>query len=147
MPKVVAIENDFEVVATGDLVFDFAEDFADFVFDRVWAGGFLLQGLEVREDRTVDEINEVVAGLGLVVVEFAGFVFRSGPGFPAALLFEDVGVAFAVESGFVGPVLFEAVEVFQEDEQGGLFGVVEFGGAAGLFAEDVVDVFEGLFEH
>ena len=43
--------------------------------------------------------------------------------------------------------MFEAVEVFEEEEPGGLLGVVELGGAAGLFAEDVVDVFEGLFEH
>jgi hypothetical protein len=28
-----------------------------------------------------------------------------------------------------------------------LFGVVELGGAAGFFPEDVVDVAEGLFEH
>ena len=42
---------------------------------------------------------------------------------------------------------FEAVEVFQEQQPGGLLGVVEFGGAAGFFAEDVVDVFEGLFKH
>jgi hypothetical protein len=51
-----------------------------------------------------------------------------------------------VEGGFVGTIVFEAVEIFEEEEPGGLFGVVELGGAAGLFAEDVVDVFEGLFE-
>jgi hypothetical protein len=28
-----------------------------------------------------------------------------------------------------------------------LLGVIEFGGAAGFFAENVVDVFEDLFEH
>ena len=28
-----------------------------------------------------------------------------------------------------------------------MLGVVEFAGAAGVFPEDVVDVFEGLFEH
>src|ERR1017187_8246294 len=43
--------------------------------------------------------------------------------------------------------LFEGVEVLEEEEPGGLFCVVEFGGAAGFFPEDVVDVFEGLFEH
>jgi hypothetical protein len=30
---------------------------------------------------------------------------------------------------------------------GGLLGVVQLGGAAGLFAENVVDVLEGLFKH
>ena len=47
----------------------------------------------------------------------------------------------------IGPVLLQAVEVFQEEQPRGLLGVVEFGGAAGLFPEHVVDVFEGLFEH
>jgi hypothetical protein len=70
-----------------------------------------------------------------------------GPGFPAVGFVEDVGVFFAVEGGFVGFVLFEAVEIFEEEEPGGLLGVVELGGAAGFFAEGVVDVAEGLFEH
>ena len=47
----------------------------------------------------------------------------------------------------VGLVLLQAVEVFQEQEPGGLLGVVEFGGATGFFPEDVVDIFEGLFKH
>ena len=28
-----------------------------------------------------------------------------------------------------------------------MLGVVEFAGAAGIFPENVVDIFEGLFEH
>ena len=44
-------------------------------------------------------------------------------------------------------VLLQQVEVFQEEEPGGLLGIVELGGAAGLFPEDVVYVSEGLFEH
>ena len=87
-----------EVVAAGDPVFDLAEDFADFVFDGVWAAGSLLEGVQVGEELASDEIDEVVAGLGFVVVEVAGFVFRSGPGFPAVLLFEDVSVAFTIEA-------------------------------------------------
>ena len=49
--------------------------------------------------------------------------------------------------GYGGSVLFKVFEIFQEEQPGGLLGVVEFGGASGFFAEDVVDVFEGLFEH
>ena len=40
----------------------------------------------------------------------------------------------------------ERFEVFEEEEPRGLFGVVELGGVAGFFAEDVVEVFKGLFE-
>ena len=46
-----------------------------------------------------------------------------------------------------GLVLLQGVEVFQEEQPGGLLGVVQFAGAVGVFPEDVVDVFEGLFEH
>lgn len=52
-----------------------------------------------------------------------------------------------MEGGFVGAVLFEAIEIFEEEEPGGLFGVVEFGGAARLLAENVVNVLEGLLKH
>ena len=38
-----------QVVAALDLVFDLAEDFADLVFDRVGAGGLLLEGRGDRE--------------------------------------------------------------------------------------------------
>jgi hypothetical protein len=57
-----------------------------------------------------------------------------------------VGIFLAVQLGFVGPVTFEVIEIFQEQQPGGLLGVVEFGGASGFFAKDVVDIFEGLFE-
>ena len=52
-------------------------------------------------------------------------------------------VAHVFDLGFV---LFEPVEVFQEQQPGTLFGVVEFRCAAGFLPEDVVDVLEGLFE-
>ncbi|MEN9632803.1 MAG: hypothetical protein RL077_1207, partial [Verrucomicrobiota bacterium] len=46
-----------------------------------------------------------------------------------------------------GLVVFAGVELFQEEPPGGRLGGVEFAGAAGLFPENVVDVFEGLFEN
>ena len=60
---------------------------------------------------------------------------------------EDEGVFLARQGGLGGLVGFEGVEVFQEKQPGGLLGVIEFAGAAGVFPEDVVYVFEGLFEH
>ncbi len=103
--------------------------------------------MQVGEELLIDEVAEVVAGHRLVVVELAVLALRRGPALPAVGLVEDEGVFLALERGFVGLVLLQAVEVFQEEEPGGLLGVVELGGAAGLFPEDVVDVFEGLFEH
>src|SRR5579871_6621661 len=74
-------------------------------------------------------------------------IFGRGPAFPAIGLVEQVGVFFAVQLGLGGAVLFQAVEVFQKQQPGSLLGVIQLGGAAGLFPEYVVDVFEGLLEH
>ena len=58
-----------------------------------------------------------------------------------------MSVFLALEFRFGGFVLLEAVEVFEEEEPGCLFGVIEFGGTAGFLPENVVDVLEGLFKH
>jgi hypothetical protein len=146
--QLVDMVDDFaQVVAALNLVFDLAEDFADFVFDGIGTGGALLEAVEVGEELGVDEIAEVVSGERFVVVELAGLVFGRRPGFPAIGFFEKEGVFLSVEFGFGATVLLEAVEILEEQEPGGLLGVVEFGGAAGFLAEDVIDVSEGLFEH
>ena len=136
-----------QVVAALDLVLDLPEDLADLVFDGVRPAGLLLEAVQVGEELPVDEVAEVVAGQGVVVVELAVLALWRGPAFPAIGLVEDEGVFLALQRGFVGLVLLQTVEVFQEQEPGGLLGVVEFGRAAGLFPEDIVDVLEGLFKH
>ena len=90
---------------------------------------------------------QVVAGQRVVVVEPAVGVLGRGPSFPAVGLVEDVGVGLAVKLGLVGAVLFQVVEVFQEQQPRRLLGVVELGRAAGLLPENVVDVLEGLLKH
>ena len=124
-----------QVVAAVNLVLDLAEDFADLVFDGVRPGGLLLEAVQVGKELLIDEIAQVVAGHGLVVVDLAVLALGRGPGFPAVGLVEDEGVFLAFQRGLVGLVLLQAVEVFQEQEPGGLLGVVEFGGATGLLPE------------
>ena len=77
-----------EVVAAGDLVLDLAEDLADFVFERVGAGGFLLEAVEIGEELPVDEVAEVVACQRDVVVDLSVFL-GSGPGPSAELPIEN----------------------------------------------------------
>ena len=136
-----------EVVARLNLVLDLAENLADLVFDGIRPARLLLEAVQVGEELSVDEITQVVAGLGFVVVDLAVFVLRGGPAFPAVGLVEDEAVFLAVELGFVGFILFEAVEIFQKKKPGSLFGVVEFARTTGLFPENVVDILEGLFKH
>ena len=141
------VDNLAEVVAALDLVADLAEDFADLVFDGVRAAGPLLEAVQVGAELEVDEVPEVVAGERLVVVDLAAFGFGDRPFRPAVGGIEDVGVFSPLKLGFGGFVGFEGIEVFQEQEPGALLGVIQFTGASGVFPEDVVDVFEGLFEH
>ena len=56
-------------------------------------------------------------------------------------------VGFAFQRRLGGLVLLQPVEVLEKEQPGGLLGVVEFGGAAALFPEGVVDILEGLFKH
>jgi len=71
----------------------------------------------------------------------------AGPGFPAVGFVEQPGVFLAFQLGFHRLAVFQCIEVFEEQQPGRLLGVVELAGAACFFAQDVVDVFEGLFKH
>jgi len=44
-------------------------------------------------------------------------------------------------------LLFQVIEIFEEEQPAGLLDVVELGGTARLFPQDVVDIPESLFEH
>lgn len=58
-----------EIVAALYAVLNLPEDFADLVLDGIGAGGPLRESVEVGEELPIDEIQKVVAGLGLVVVD------------------------------------------------------------------------------
>jgi len=63
------IDDLAQVVAALDLVLDLPEDLPDFVFDGVRPAGLLLETVKVREELLIDEVAEVVAGQGFVMVE------------------------------------------------------------------------------
>ena len=136
-----------QVVAAVNLVLDLAENLADLVLDGVRPGGPLLEAVQVGKELAVDEVAQVVAGQRTVVVELAVGALGGGPAFPAVGFFEDVAVGAAFERRFGGLVLLQSVQVLEEEQPGGLFGVIEFGGATRLFPEGVVDILEGLLKH
>src|SRR5260370_23973526 len=131
---VYVVDDVAQVVAALDLVFDFGEDFANLVFDGVRPAGLLLKTVKIGKKLAADKVAKVVAGFCPVVVNLAVLAFGRGPFVPAVGLVEEEGVLFAIEGGFIGFVLLEGVEVFQEEEPGGLLGVVQLRGAAGFFA-------------
>jgi hypothetical protein len=71
---------------------------------------------------------------------------KTSPTLPAIFLLDDVGVFLTLQRGLNALVLLKTVEVFQEQEPGGLLNVVEFGCAACLFPRDVVDVLKCLLK-
>ena len=81
------------------------------------------------------------------MVELAVLALGCGPAFPSVRLVKDVSVFLAIQRGLGGLVLLKIVEIFEEQQPGSLLRVIELSRAASFFAKDVVDVFEGLFEH
>jgi hypothetical protein len=67
------------------------------------------------------------------VVDLAVPVVGCGSAFPSLRTDEDVGVRFALEGGLGPLVLLQIVEASEEEEPGGLLGVVELTGAVGFF--------------
>ena len=64
----------------------------------------------------VDEVAQVIAGHCGVVIELAVRRLWCSPGFPAMRLVKDEAAALAFEFGLGSFVLFERVEVFQEQQ-------------------------------
>ncbi len=140
--------NDLSQVVTAlNAVRDLAEDLPDLVLDRVRPAGLLLERLQVREQPVSHEFCEIIADHGDVVVNLAILPLRCRPCFPAVRLVEDVRVLSAFQFRFCGLVSFQSVQILQEQQPGRFFGVVQFTGTSGFLAKNVVDVFEGLFEH
>ena len=113
----IHVVNDLsEIVAALNLVFYLPEDFADIVFDGVRPARLLLEAVQIGDELLIDEITEVVAGEPPVVVNLAVLVLGCRPGFPAVLLVQDVGIFLAVELGLHRLLVFQRIEVFQEQE-------------------------------
>lgn len=80
------------------------------------------------------------------MIQLAAGVLRRRPAAPAVGLLQDGAIGAALQGGHGGPVVFEPVEVLEEQQPGGLLGVVELGAAAGLLAQAIVDGAERLLE-
>jgi len=140
------IDDFAQVVTAADLVAQFAEDLADLVFNRVRPAGALLEALQVGEQALVHEVAQVIASEGGVMIQLAAVVLRCRPAVPAVGLLEDGRIRAALQGGHGGLVVFEPVEVLEEQQPGGLLGVVELGAAASLLAQAVVDGAERLLK-
>jgi hypothetical protein len=81
-------------------VLNFGKNLDDLVFNGVRAAGLGLEALEVGEELAVGEIQEVIAGEGVVVVELAGLVLGRGPAFPAVGLVRTCGKVAGKPDGF-----------------------------------------------
>jgi hypothetical protein len=115
--QLIHMVNDFaQVVAALNLVLNLTKNFTNLVFDSVWPSRLGFEAVEIRHELQVDEIAQVIAGHGGVVIQLAVLPFRRGPGFPAIRLVENVGVFFAGEFGFSRLILLQPVEIFQKEQ-------------------------------
>ncbi len=128
-------------VARAELVAQFGEDLADLVLDRLEAGGGLAEVGKIGEELLIDELDQVVADTGGVVVKLAVRLGR-GPFVPAMCAVDDRGVIVAIEFGSVAAFSLEVVQVFEEQDSGRLFDVVQFVGNAVLVPKLPLDLVE-----
>ena len=134
-------------IAGGELVGDLSENLADLVFDGVGRLGAGLKPFQVGEQLTIDELDEIrPRERGVVIVGAVGLL-RRGPCGPAMRLIENELVGVADKLGLLSLLALQVVEVFEEQEPGGLLGVVEFRRAPGLFPKHVIEILESLFKH
>src|SRR5947208_9015965 len=130
-PQFVDVVDDLAKIVTAlNLVLNLAEDFADFVFDCVWTGCFLLEALEIGKELLINEVPEVVTGHRFVVIEFPVSRFRRGPLLPAIWLFENEVIFATIQLCLSRTILLQSVEVFQEEQPRSLLDVIQLGRAA-----------------
>ena len=104
------------VVAAVNLVFNLTENLTNFVFNGVRPGCLLLEAMKVGKELPIDKVAEIVAGQGLVVVEFTILVLGRGPALPAVWLVEDEGVFLPLQLGLHCLVLLQTIQIFQEQQ-------------------------------
>jgi hypothetical protein len=86
-----------QVVAALDLVFDLAKDLADLVLDGVRPAGLLLETMQVWKELEIDELGEIRACLGNVVIKLSILTLGCGPVFPPVRFIEDEAVALPLQ--------------------------------------------------
>ncbi|WP_219857039.1 hypothetical protein [Stutzerimonas kunmingensis] len=100
-----------QVVAALDAVLQLAEYLADLVLDGVRPFGLLLEAMQVGKQLGIDEILEVIAGQGAVVVDLAIRCLGRRPALPTVFRVEDVEVVLALKLGFQGFFLLQRIEI------------------------------------
>ena len=113
----------------------------------IGASGALLEGLEVGEELSVDVVDQVRPGARAGVVERAISLFRRGPYAPAMRCIDDRGMSAAFQRSTALALLLQIIQIFQEQNPGCLFDIVQLGRTSVLLAKGVVDILEDLFKH
>ncbi len=136
-----------QVIAALNLVLDLPKDLSDLVVDGVGRGCPQFELFKVWKELSIHKVTKVIPGHGLVMVQLPVGILRRGPGGPSIGFTQKVFVSPAFKDGDGCFVLLDPVQVFQEEEPGGLLRIIQFGTASTFLVEDVIDVFEGEFEH
>ena len=94
-----------KVIAALNFIFNFAKDLPDLVFDRVRSSRALFETMQIGEKLLINEVAEVVAGEGFVMIQLALSILRRSPTVPSIRLLNDEAVFLAVEFGLCRAVL------------------------------------------
>jgi hypothetical protein len=109
-----ALNHVSQVVATLNLVFDLAEDFADFILNRVRPFGFGLKLLQIGKKLMVNKILQIVAAAGRMMVYLTRPVFGSRPRLPLKFRLENGSAALPGQFGPVLPLLLKIIKILEK---------------------------------
>ena len=81
------------------------------------------------------------------MVDLAVPCFRNRPLRPSVFALDDRGVLRIGKFSAELASTLEVIEVFEEEDPGGLLDVIELARATSILVEDVIDILEGVLEH
>lgn len=137
--RVDDVEHLAQGVPRGDLVIEVGESRADLVSHRADVLRVVIELTQVGEELAVDVGSQVVARLGLQVINLLAGILGAGPSAPAVVVVECRRVVRAGEDGCVGLFVFVVVEEFEKENPRSLLGVVHGTRDAIVTPEDVGD--------
>jgi hypothetical protein len=102
------------VAARLKLVLDLAKDLANLVLNRPRPRSARLEVLQIRKQLLIDEVAEIVANGGAVVIEFPLRRPRDSPCVPSEILLKQETVRAAIEFGLLRALVLQRVQVLQK---------------------------------
>ena len=145
--RIYECEDLTKIVATGDTIFELREYLSDLVLDGLRVLGIMTEVLEIRKESRIHEVDEILSDKSDMMIDLPILSLRYCPSIPLELWSDEWTVFSTREDRDITTIPFEIIKILQEEDPWGLLDIVECTPTSSIFVEDIIDIFEGLFEH